>query len=245
MPLDTQLPRIERLFVKPARNEPMRAVEALALVARFGIAGDIHAHKLSPRQVLVTLTSELDALGLAPGTLYENLVIEGAVPEDFRPGSAIVSGAVEIRLTMHCEPCQRIAPLVGNLAAMVGRRGILGVVVHGGTLRTGDAVSLIPGRYSPLPASVQQKFSDFVATIPAGRVVRYRDVTMAIGVDDSFVRALPGYIRRNLDAGLPLHRIVDGRGQLLAALPQQAGMLAAEGVPSDGAVDLSRFLWQG
>ena len=72
-----------------------------------------------------------------------------------------------------------------------------------------------------------------------------RDITMAIGVDDSFIRALPGYIKRHLDAGLPLHRIVNGRGQLLAALPQQARMLAAEGVPSDGAVDLDRFLWQG
>ncbi|OEZ98034.1 MGMT family protein [Duganella phyllosphaerae] len=236
---------LTHLFDKPARHQPVVAQNAIALTAGLGIDGDVHAHRLSPRQVLVTLTSELDALGLAPGALYENLVIEGAAPEDFCPGSAIVSGDVEIRLTMYCEPCQRIAPLVGNLAAMVGRRGILGVVVHGGTLHTGDAVSLIPGRYPPLPASVQQKFRDFIATIPEGRVVRYRDVTMAIGVDDSFVRALPGYIKRNLDAGLPLHRIVNARGQLLAALPQQASMLAAEGVPSDGAVDLERFLWRG
>lgn len=236
---------ITKLFYKPARHQPVVAQNAIALTAGLGIAGDIHAHKLSPRQVLVTLAAQLDALDVAPGALYENLVIEGAALEDFRPGSAIVSGDVEIRLTMYCEPCKRIAPLVGNLAAVVERRGILGAVVQGGTLRTGDAVVLIAGRYTPLPDSVQQKFCDFVATIPIGRVVRYRDVAMAIGVDDSFVRALPGYIKRNRDAGLPLHRIVNGRGQLLAALPQQASMLAAEGVASDGAVDLERFLWQG
>ena len=236
---------LTHLFCKRARHQPMAEQNTITLTAGVGIAGDIHAHRLSPRQVLVTLAAQLDALKVAPGALYENLVIADAAPEDFRPGSAIVSGDIEIRLTMYCEPCKRIAPAVGNLAAVVERRGILGVVVHGGTLRTGDAVALLPGRYAPLPESVQQKFCDFVATIPAGRVVRYRDVTMAIGVDDSFVRALPGYIKRNLDAGLPLHRIVTGRGQLLAALPQQASLLAAEGVPSNGVVDLDRFLWHG
>ncbi|KQQ33526.1 hypothetical protein ASF61_10645 [Duganella sp. Leaf126] len=237
---------LTHLFCKPARGQPVVAQDSMTLTAGMGIGGDIHAHQLSPRQVLVTLASQLDALQLAPGALSENLVLDGAAPEDFRPGSAIVSGDVEIRLTMYCEPCQRIAPLVGRPAAVIGRRGILGVVVRGGTLRTGDAAALIANRYAPLPESVQQKFCDFVAAIPAGRVVRYRDVTLAIGVDDSFVRALPGYIRRNLARGLPLHRIVNGRGQLLAALPQQAALLAAEGVPSPGgAVDLARHLWQG
>lgn len=236
---------IAHLFLKPARHQPVVEQSAITLTTGVGIAGDIHAHKLSPRQVLVTLAAQLDALAVAPGALYENLVITGAAPADFRPGSAIVIGDVEIRLTMYCEPCQRIAPLAGNLAAVVERRGILGVVAHGGTLRTGDTVTLVPGRYAPLPDSVQQKFCNFVATVPRGRVVRYRDITMAMGVDDSFTRALPGYIKRHLDAGLPLHRIVNGRGQLLAALPQQASMLASEGVPSDVAVDLDSFLWQG
>ena len=237
---------ITHLFVKLARHRAVVAHDTLALTAGLGIAGDVSAHKLSPRQVLVTLASELDELALAPGALSENLVLAGAPLPDFRPGSAILCGEVELRLTMYCEPCKRIAPLVGNLAAVIERRGILGVVVKGGMLRTGEMVTLSPGRYPPLPESVQQKFVDVVAAIPAGRVLRYRDVALAMGVDDSFVRALPGYIKRNLhDAHLPLHRIVNSQGQLLATLPQQARLLAAEGVPSNGAVDLQRYLWGG
>ena len=237
---------ITHLFVKPARHRAVVAHDTLALTAGLGIVGDISAHKLSPRQVLVTLASQLAELKVAPGALSENLVLAGADSKDFRPGSAIVCGDVELRLTMYCEPCKQIAALVGNLAAVVERRGILGVVARGGMLHAGDAVTLIPGRYPPLPESVQQKFVEVVAAIPPGRVLRYRDVTLAIGVDDSFVRALPGYIKRNLHVpDLPLHRIVNSCGQLLATLPQQARLLAAEGVPSNGAVDLTVFLWQG
>jgi alkylated DNA nucleotide flippase Atl1 len=128
---------------------------------------------------------------------------------------------------------------------MIGRRGILGVVVAGGRLRRGDMLELIPGRYPALAESAYQKFLDFVPTIPRGRVVRYSDVALAIGADNSFVRAIPGYIKRSLASGVPLHRIVTARGQLLATIPDQAERLGAEGVPSNGAVELDTFLWRG
>ena len=238
--------KIEQLFVKTGQGQPMAAVDALTLVAALGIDGDVNAHRLSPRQVLVMLASELDALRLPPGALRENIVISTATPQHFTPGAAITSAdGVEIRLTMHCEPCKQIQPLVGNLASMIGRRGILGTVVGGGRLRHGDTLELIPGRYPALAESAYQKFLDFVPTIPSGRVVRYTDVAVAIGADNSFVRAIPGYIKRSVAAGLPLHRIVSARGQLLATVPDQAARLMAEGVPSHDGVELPAFLWQG
>lgn len=238
--------KVEQLFVKTRHGKPMTAADSLTLVAGLGIEGDVNAHRLSPRQVLVTIASELEALALPTNALRENLVIATDAPDNFKPGSALTSaGGLEIRLTMHCEPCKQLLPLVGNLAGMIARRGILGVVVSGGQLQRDEVLALIPGRYPALPESVYQKFLDFVATIPRGRVVRYADVAMAIGADNSFVRAIPGYIKRSLGAGLPLHRIVSARGQLLATLPGQAEMLSAEGVPSTGAVDLKACLWQG
>ena len=233
----------------------MQPAHSATLTAGLGLEGDSNAHRLSPRQILVTLASELEALSIAPGALRENLVV--AVDEDdeaaahFVPGSAITgAGGIEIRLTMYCEPCKQIAPLVGNLAAVLERRGILGVIAGGGQLSVGEALTITPKRYPALPESPYQRFLDFVATIPPGRVVRYRDVALAIGVDNSFMRAIPGYIRRSLARGLPLHRIVNARGQLLDAVPNQAARLAAEGVRSDGmpphvAIDLARLLWQG
>ena len=240
--------KVESLFIKVRRGEAMVQRAALACASGLGIAGDIHANRLSPRQMLITLQSELNILALAPGALFENMVISLADPRSFRPGTAIVTGCgVEIRLTMYCEPCKRILPVVGDLRAMLRRRGILGYIVSGGEIRTGDAINVIPGKYPALPESPAQKFRDFVPTIPLGKVVRYLDVTIGIGVDSSFVRALPGYVRRNAGDLVPMHRIVNAQGRLLDYLPGQAAKLISEGVrvDSSGAVDLMQFLWQG
>lgn len=243
--------RITHLYRKPARGQPLVALapdEPMRCQAGVGILGDAHASRLSPRQVLLTLDSELRALGIAPGALGENIVIACDQPALFRPGAAIVTAAgVEIRLTMFCEACKRIADVVPDLRRLLNRRGVLGVVTSSGELCIGDTLALVGSRYPALPESPYQKFLDFVPTIPRGRVLRYADVALAIGVDDSFVRALPGYIRRSAGLGLPLHRIVNARGQLLTFVPQQAALLQAEGVLKHGAaaVELARYLWRG
>ncbi|MET0858735.1 MAG: MGMT family protein [Telluria sp.] len=240
--------RVEQLFIKVRRGEPMVERAALDCDAALGIDGDVHANRLSPRQILITLHSELDALALAPGVLFENMVVSMADAAHFKPGAAIVTdGGVEIRLTMFCEPCKRIAPVVPNLGAVVNRRGVLGTIVRGGEIRRGDAVAVIAARYAALPESPAQKFRDFVSTIPAGKVVRYLDVAIAMGVDQSFIRALPGYIRRNMLEQLPVHRIVNAQGKLLDFVHGQQARLADEGVPveTSGSVNLHSFLWKG
>lgn len=236
---------VTELFLKTRHRAPMAAAAVLTLTTGVGIAGDLNAHKLSPRQVLVMRAEELQALNLGPGALRENLVVAGAPAEAIRPGNVLTfaSGAA-IGLTMFCEPCQRIAPLVGRLADMIERRGVLGVVLRGGTIARGDTLAVAVGGHRPLPDSMAQRFAEAVAAIPAGRVLRYSDVALAMGVDGSFVRALPGYIRRHLGTGLPVHRIVNARGQLLAALPGQAQQLAAEGIVTTDTVDLATCLWQ-
>ncbi|HWW73053.1 MAG TPA: MOSC domain-containing protein, partial [Duganella sp.] len=149
----------------------MNAADALTLVAGLGVDGDINAHRLSPRQILVTVASELAALSLPAGALRENLVISTAEAAHFKPGGALIgAGGLEIRLTMYCEPCKQLLPLVAGLAGMIGRRGILGVVVGGGQLQRGQALEMIPGRHPALPESPYQKFLDFIPTIPRGKV---------------------------------------------------------------------------
>ncbi|MFC0135309.1 hypothetical protein CR105_14145 [Massilia eurypsychrophila] len=239
--------KVDKLFIKTRRGEAMVECGALVCEAGLGIDGDVHANRLSPRQILVTLQSELDVLALPPGVLFENMVISMAEAAYFRPGAAIVTdGGVEIRLTMFCEPCKRIARVVPNLGAMINRRGVLGTIVRGGEIRRGDAVTIIPARYAALPESPAQKFRDFVLTIPAGKVVRYLDVAIAMGVDQSFIRALPGYIRRHMLEQLPVHRIVNAQGKLLDFVDGQQARLADEGVAViSGSVDLHSFLWKG
>lgn len=244
----TSVGTIQRLYLKRRHGEAAVETTALNCETGVGIVGDVHANRLSPRQVLVTMSSELQRLRIAPGALRENMVISCDCPELFRPGSALVTASgVEIRLTMFCEPCKRIAHVENDLSKLLHRRGVLGVFETGGELKNGDALELIADRYSALSESTYQKFLDLLPTIPPGRVVRYIDVTVAIGVADSFVRALPGYIKRSMGLDLPLHRIVNARGELLNFIPDQAGTLQAEGVTvRDGVVpDLSKYLWDG
>ncbi len=122
--------------------------------------------------------------------------------------------------------------------------------MRGGEIVAGDAFELTAARYAALPEAALGRFLQAVASIPEGRALRYRDVAIAMGVDVSFVRAIPGYIRRNGGAHLPSHRIVDAKGRLPQIVAGQASMLQAEGVSvrdEGGAqvVDLQRFLWQG
>jgi alkylated DNA nucleotide flippase Atl1 len=238
---------IDGLYLKRRHGE-LTNEAALQCIAGLGIVDDVHANRLSPRQVLLTLSSELEQLGIAPGALQENIVISCEQPDLFRPGSALLSASgVEIALTMFCEPCKRIAHLAPKLGKLIHRRGVLGGFVSGGELRAGEAFELIAGRYAALPESSYQNFLDVVAAIPAGRVLRYADVAIGMGVADGFVRALPGYIRRSMGRDLPLHRIVNARGQLPDLIPGQAAKLGKEGVAiRDNAVpDLSHYLFDG
>lgn len=245
---------VEKLYVKAARGELARALapgEAMRCSAGLGIDGDVHANRLSPRQVLVTSRAELDALSIEAGALFENIVVSLESDAAFKPGAALVTQrGVEIWLTMYCEPCQRIAGVGPGLGAMVNRRGILGRIVGGGQIAAGDSVRLIAQRYPALPEPVLARYLQAVASIPQGRVARYLDVTIAMGVDQSFVRAIPGYIKRSAGQHVPSHRIVDARGRLPAIVPGQAERLEREGVRvQPGAerdtVDLERYLWRG
>lgn len=247
---------VKNLYIKAKHGSaPVELApgESLTCVDGLGLAGDIHAHRLSPRQILITLQSQLIEFSIAPGELHENMVIATSFAEHFRPGAALLTaGGVEIKLTMYCEPCKRIRMAVPDLAQIVHRRGILGYVIKGGEIRRHDSFKLLPNRYAPLPESISQKFVDFVAAIPRGRVVRYLDVTVGMGVAQGFVRAIPGYIKRNGGKGLPMHRIVSGQGNLLDYLPDQALKLLAEGVevsrfahPGTASVALQRYLWKG
>ncbi len=242
--------KVRHLFVKTFHGREASELsggESLQCVQGWGIEGDVHANRFSPRQILITLASDLEKFAIAPGSLHENMVVSLTPEHMFRPGAAILTDrGVEIRLTMYCEPCSRISHLIPSLRDLIQRRGILGTIAKGGSISTGDLFTLLPDQYALLPESPTRRFQDFVAAIPPGTVVRYADIAVGMGVAHSFVRAMPGYIKTNIHLGLPMHRIVNAQGQLLAYLPNQAEKLTAEGVQIERAkVDLRSFLWQG
>lgn len=221
----------------------------IEFVDGHGIEGDCHASPIGPRQVLVVAQSTLDAFGITAGALRANVVVEGLALDAAASGSVLALGAdARVRLTFRCEVCRVLAPHLSpaQRRAIAGRRGYLGVVVRGGTVRAGDRAALGPPAYEPVPDAVGQRFAWVVQRIPRGRVLTYRDALRLVGAAPGYARALPTYVRRAAEAGAAAHRVVDSAGRLLPALPGQRERLASERVPSAaGAVDLRRHAWLG
>jgi alkylated DNA nucleotide flippase Atl1 len=236
---------IEHLFLKSRRGAAVTEQEKLSLTAGDGIDRDIHANSISPRQVLIVRREDLVDRNILPGALGENIVITGADVDCFIPGAVIkFDRGVAIRLTFHCEPCKQIAHLVTSLKSIAKQRGILGVVIGGGSIVTGDRFEIQPHIFPALSDVPYERFLDFLTRVPAGKVVTYRQIIDGIGVFPGYFRALPKYLEKALAAGYPVHRILDSQGALTAHVPHQRELLSAEGVlESDSCVPLHDYLW--
>ena len=57
----------------------MQLVPGASLVEGLGIEGDKHAAAASKRQVLLADKEALDAVGVLPGTIKENVTVSGKV----------------------------------------------------------------------------------------------------------------------------------------------------------------------
>lgn len=125
---------------------PERLDEAVVR-ADWGVDGDRHARPGSSRQVVLTQSEVLDALGLAPGATREQLTVSGLGP--LAAGDVLIAGgagAVRLELVRPRIPCKvmdTVRPgLLDELRVETGRAGWCARVVAGGTLRPGDVVTV-------------------------------------------------------------------------------------------------------
>jgi alkylated DNA nucleotide flippase Atl1 len=242
---------VAQLFCKLSRGAAVVQSSQVLLKAGLGIDRDIHAHRLSPRQVLVVRAEDLLELSIAPGQLSENIVISGIGADQFVPGARLefASGAV-VRLTFYCEPCKRIGHLVSSLEAIAQKRGILGVVVRDGLVSVDAKVKVETHAFPPLSEVPYERFLEFLLKIPAGKVVTYQTVIIGIGVDRSYFRALPGYLRKADAAGYPAYKVLDSKGYLIPHVVDQGDQLMAENIEinyesASASVLLERYSWEG
>jgi len=251
---------ITHLFIKKVKGHPMVGVNSIGLTAGLGIITDVNANQISPRQILITRKEDLDELEIRYGGLRENIIIDGASTEEFKPGSIlIINNKVKIRLTFYCEPCKRIADAVPSMNAVLNRRGILGVIIESGEISIGDRIIIVPDQFKPFSEVPYERFLNFIQFVPPGKVVTYKMVCEGMGVAESYVRAIPKYIEKAINSGLnlPLHRIVDTEGATIESyVPNQQTQLKGENIhivqstnlfeqSSLSIVPLSKYLWQG
>lgn len=137
--------RIVALQVCPGHRKPMRPVESVQAVEKLGLKDDMHALPDSSRQVLLIEQETLNALGLKPGEVKENITTEGIALMPLRHKQRIQIGEeVILEITKACSPCSRMNEIrEGLITEITGRRGMLARVLRGGIVKKGDVVRLV------------------------------------------------------------------------------------------------------
>jgi MOSC domain-containing protein YiiM len=146
--------RVISIQLLRAHGRPPRPVsEAVALPGR-GLEGDLHGktREDGKRQILLMDTETLDALGLSPGDLRDQITLDLPGLQGLPEGTKLRMGQAELELTGPCEPCTHIGELLEKenreafRRSLVGRRGVLArvVAVTGeGRIRVGDLAELV------------------------------------------------------------------------------------------------------
>jgi len=237
------------LFCKGIGDQIVKPVEALNVQRGHGVVGEAHAQAGSPRQVLLASAPYLQELGLAPGDLQENIVVDGALDEAVeRLGSGRVlqlGQTAQIRLMFLCEPCtylEQVQP--GLVKRSLGKRGMLGMAIAAGVVRRGDTVTVMPQQFPALSERAGDRFTEFVARIPPGKVVRTTELLLALGLTHSYYRTIPTFVKKAA-ADIPTHRILAADSSLISRhIPQQMQRLQAEGVEVVNQQVAAHYYWQ-
>jgi MOSC domain-containing protein YiiM len=122
----------------------MQLVRTATLITGVGIEGDKHAVASSDRQVLLADQEALDEVGVEPGTIKENLTVEGLHVMGLPVGTRVRLGEhAVLEITKVCDPCFRMDEIrMGLKDELLGRRGMVARVAHGGSIAVGDRITL-------------------------------------------------------------------------------------------------------
>lgn len=218
-------------FVKPRKGEAVFPAAQLECAEGMGIVGDANAAAGSPRQVLLVAGEVEDDLGLGPGALWENITTTGVDVDGLGSGTRLrIGDTAVVGLTHPCRPCAVITAASGApVRRLIGRRGMLAVVLSGGTVTAGDAVRVLDEHFEPLPEPYYDRCRLVVGRVPAGAVLTYDQLVAAIGAPATVHRLLPDWLSRLGAEGLAIHRVVVSSEEPLGA--EQLHRLVAEGVP--------------
>ena len=149
--LFAQFPRagkVEWIGLRPARDTPMRAVDAVDAETGGGLAGDRYKGGSGKRGITLIQAEHLPVIAalsghdeVAPMTLRRNLVVSG-IPLAALKGRQFRIGEVLLEGTDDCDPCSRMEAALGpgGYNAMRGMGGLCARILEGGAFRVGDAV---------------------------------------------------------------------------------------------------------
>ena len=137
------MPEILHLYQCLAHSEPMHEFAEVYAVENKGFQDCIHGRSGSARQVLLMDLETLEAFGIAPGRVRENMTTRGITLETLPLGQRLRAGEALLEVTRPCEPCHQIDEIRQGLQEEIrGRRGLLCRVVQSGRIRRGDRIEI-------------------------------------------------------------------------------------------------------
>ena len=138
--------RVVSLHINLAHRTPSSEVAEANLVEGMGIEDDIHySDRLNRRdfQVLLIDSEVLDDLQIPYGSVKENITVQDFDIFSLVPGQKLAVGDdVILQISKICLPCSRMEDVrLGLEKDLIGKRGMLASVIHGGLVGIGDRVS--------------------------------------------------------------------------------------------------------
>jgi MOSC domain-containing protein YiiM len=184
--------RVVALALRAPQAPAPLPVDSAQAIAGHGLLGDRHADPRSPRQLLLAGTPAYEGLGLPPGLLRENLLLD-IDTASLASGMLLRVGAQTVlRLSFQCEACAYLAArLGGSTRALRRQRGMLARVESGGVIRAGDPVTILEESRPALPEDWRERVALVLAAVPPGCVIGYADLARVAGIQSSYCRAFP------------------------------------------------------
>ena len=130
--------KVTHIFLKTAHGAPMEPVKSTNAITGEGLQNDVSRGR-KRRQVLVVDTHTINEFGLSPGTLRENIILDGQSLSGAQRGTVIKVGNAKLEVTLDCAPCDYLGGIKDGLQDDIeGKRGTLCRVLHGGVITVGD-----------------------------------------------------------------------------------------------------------
>ena len=129
--------------VKGTLSDPVQEANA---ISGMGLEGDRSCKKGNMRQVLLVDKETLDEFELKPGQIKENITTTGVDMSQTEPGQVFFIGdTITMEIVGECEPCGKMNALQPGLLNRINhRRGMLALVINGGSFKVGDSLRLEP-----------------------------------------------------------------------------------------------------
>jgi MOSC domain-containing protein YiiM len=137
---------ITALHIARVKGTPSDPVQSANAISGKGLEGDRSCSADNVRQVLVMDLETLKDLELDPGQIKENITTTGLNLSQVKEGQVLFIGdEVTMEFVGPCLPCHKMDQIRPGLQdRLKGQRGMLAVVLNGGTFKVGDPVRVEP-----------------------------------------------------------------------------------------------------